>query len=846
MDARIRWVTILAASLAANGVRAQAVVEAPSNSSAQMEPSPKPSSNSDANEESPSFPAIEGVDGQILPPEIQRELEEAIRKKIGDLSPESIEKIVPEAVRRANTGDIIVTGQKPRGAVISDVPPERTLNAVDIRASGADTVAELLNVLGPQLASDRGRDNGGSIVLLNGKRVTNFLEVARIPTEAIERTEVFPEDVALSYGFSAGQKVVNVVTYEKFGTQIGGLSFGGPTDGGRSTLNLTSDVLRIRSDARVNIDASYERSTNVRESERGIEQLAGANSTGQFRTLLPMSERYTINGAISRPLIDGIMLTLNGRFAAVRDDALVGLGRAGPLNRDSDTSAGNLTTSLSGIINKWLWTLTGGYDFNLGKTLTDGQISGRDLGRSMAETIRADFLLNGSPFALPAGPIFISLRSGFELRDFSSRSSIGGVMQQASVARDQGSVRASVDLPITGQRSETLPWLGQLSFNLNADITSLSDFGVLTTFGYGLRWAPVEALNILASVTSQDGAPTVEQLGAPLITTPNANIFDFIRGETVDIIRVTGGNPRLREDNRYVVSIAASAAPFSKTDLKFRVNYTDIRIDNPIFNFPIATEAIQEAFPERFQRDASGRLARIDSRAVNFRRANQRQIRWGIDFTETLDKIPPWLRNAELRSRPVGSDPEVSSRSDSIVIKAEPGSALAKSVESLTSRLTFNLTHVWRLKDAVVVQDGITELNLLNGAGLDQRGGRSRHEIEFQAGAFKRGVGARLSARWQSSTFIRGQPVGSSAGASDLHFSQPLIFNINLFANLEDRLKGKFSKVLKGSRVSLSITNILNRRQKVRDEEGITPQSYQPAFFDPLGRVVSISYRKRF
>lgn len=845
MDAKFRWAAILVAGLSENNVFAQATVEAISSPSDQTQS--KPSADGVTDKDKSLRPPIESVDGQILPPEIQRELEEALKEKAGDLSPEeAIQKIAPEAIKRSSTGDIVVTGQRPRGSVLSDVPPEQTLSAVDIKASGATTIAELLDVLGPRLDSDRGRGNDGPIVLLNGRRVTNFLEIARIPTEAIERTEVFPEDVALSYGFSAGQKVVNIVTYENFSTQIGGLSFGGPTDGGRSTLNLTTDFLRIRGDSRINVDANYERSGNVLESERGIDQLPGAEGQGRFRSLLPKSERYSFNGAVSRPLIDDVMFTLNGRFAVVRDEALVGFGRTSALNRDSDTHTGRLATSLSGLIDKWLWTFTGGYDFNRSNTLTDSQFPARDQGLSKTETVSLDFLLNGSPFVLPAGPILASIRSGFEVRDFSSRSSIGGIVQQSSITRDQGSVRASIDVPLASQRSEILPWLGQLSINVNADVTNLSDFGKLKTFGYGLSWSPVTALSILASVTNQDGAPTVEQLAAPVVATPNANIFDFVRGETVDIIRLTGGNSRLLEDNRRVVSIAASAAPFSNTDLKFRVNYTDIRIDNPVFSFPIATQVIQDAFPERFQRDAGGRLVSIDSRAVNFKRANQGQIRWGIDFTRALDKIPPWLRNAKLRRVPVGSDPVTNTASDRIVINAAPGSALAKGVESFTSRLTFNLSHIWRLKDSIIVREGTTELNLLNGAALDQRGGRPRHEIEFQAGAFKRGIGTRIAVKWQSTTFIRGLPLNPIGGASNLRFSQPIIFNINLFANLKESTKGNVPSFLKGSRLNLSVANILNSRQNVRNDNGLTPLNYQSAFLDPLGRVISLSFRNKF
>ena len=51
---------------------------------------------------------------------------------------------------------------------------------------------------------------------------------------------------------------------------------------------------------------------------------------------------------------------------------------------------------------------------------------------------------------------------------------------------------------------------------------------------------------------------------------------------------------------------------------------------------------------------------------------------------------------------------------------------------------------------------------------------------------------------------------------------------------------------LRGMRVSLSIDNLFDARQQVRDRLGATPLSYQPGYLDPLGRSVRLSVRKLF
>ena len=51
---------------------------------------------------------------------------------------------------------------------------------------------------------------------------------------------------------------------------------------------------------------------------------------------------------------------------------------------------------------------------------------------------------------------------------------------------------------------------------------------------------------------------------------------------------------------------------------------------------------------------------------------------------------------------------------------------------------------------------------------------------------------------------------------------------------------------MRGARVTLSVSNVFNSRQRVRDATGVTPISYQPDYLDSLGRTVRLSVRKLF
>lgn len=746
-----------------------------------------------------------------------------------------------------NLAEIRVTAPRPRGSVIVDVAPERTFSPIDIRAFGASTVEELLDGLGPQISSSRGRQDSGPVTLLNGRRVSNFLEVARIPTEAIERVDIFPEELALSYGYRADQKVVNIVTFERFRSTVAQVAAALPTEGGRETGSGSASQFAIRGDTRFSFGADYSGARRLLESDRNVRQLSETPDAGQFRTLLPQTERIALNGLVSAALLNGVSSTINGRFETVESESLIGQGRAGALERDSRTRTLQLGTTQSGQSGRWLWNFTGNYNRASSSTLTDvgDTIAGREEARSVSALTTAELVLAGPLLDLPAGPISASLRGGAGARDFSSTSLRSGKEQNVRLSRDTGALQASLSLPILSSRADG-PDLGSLSANVNLELEHLSDFGRLQTFSYGMSWAPFRAISLTASVTREEGAPTVEQLGGPLVVTPNVRTFDFTRREVVDITRTFGGNRDLLSDDRRVISLGLNVRPLSDTDLAFSMDYVATRIDDPIASFPIATPELEAAFPDRFTRDGQGRLLQIDGRPLNFAGSSQKQLRSGINFTRPLGSTPPLPSGMQsVGTRFYPSETEMRRRfpPGTQMTVVDPGSPMARRFETMTSRLFFSLYHTWRLEDEILLSPGGPQLDLLDGDALDVRGGARRHELEFQAGAFRRGLGARITVSWQSDAEVRS--AGGPAG--DLAFSELTTVNLNLFANLADQFGGVNAPAwLRGSRATISITNLFNERQSVRDEAGATPITYQPAYLDPLGRVFSISLRKVF
>ena len=132
---------------------------------------------------------------------------------------------------------------------------------------------------------------------------------------------------------------------------------------------------------------------------------------------------------------------------------------------------------------------------------------------------------------MPAGPANVTFRLGADTRNLDSRARRGTTVTASDLSRTRGSGSVNVDLPIS-RRNKDFSALGNLSLNANAEVENLSDFGTLTTVGGGLFWSPVNRLNLIASVTREEGAPSLQQLGDPVLVTPNSRIFDYRTGQT--------------------------------------------------------------------------------------------------------------------------------------------------------------------------------------------------------------------------------------------------------------------------------------------------------------------------
>lgn len=898
--------------------------------------------------------------------------------------------------------DIVVRGARLPGAVVGDIPPDQQLTPADIRSYGVSSVADLLAELAPQTRSGRG-GGGAPVVLVNGKRVSGFAEIRDLPTEAILRVDILPEEVALKYGYRADQRVVNFVLRPRFQAVTVELESRFATEGGTALPEGEFNLIKITKGRRISLHADYQDRSALTEAERGIQFQPGRFATGgnitglgggpidpalsaltgspvttagvpnvaatrpltlndvvatanvanvtdptPFRTLQPAGRTFGASGTYATTIFGDVSATFNGQFGASDSRASFGLpgvtltvptgnrfspfswdvvvSRAvgdgvGALGQNTSTLVGHLGVTLNGTLGRWQWSLISNYDRIDSDTITDTGLDVSDFqarvrandatanpfslltpavfdalpgNRATSTSNRGelDALINGTVLKLPAGDLTASFRFGGNTIGFDNSSFRNGIAQNGRVSRDIANGQANIDIPLTSRSKGFLDPVGTLSANFNIGYDQLSDFGTLRTIGYGVNWAPIGAIQIIASVTDQDSAPTPQQLGNPQITTPNVVVFDFARNENALVSVVSGGNNALLRDNRLVKRLGLTVKPFSKNDFVLTASYVDSRTDSPIASFPSITAAIEAAFPDRFQRDAGGRLLRVDQRPINFAQTSRSELRVGFNFSQPIkSKIQKQIEAFRAGKGPnpfVGLTPprgSVFGQGGGIGGPGGPGAPGGSGSPvgagqagrpggggpggggfggggfggggfggggrpggpgggAGGGRLQFALYDTIHFTNRVQIGAIGPTLDLLNGDTIGNNGGQPRHELEAQAGYNNNGLGLRFSANWQSGTRVIG---GTPLVPSTLNFSPLATANLRLFADLGQRLDlVKKYRWMRGMRVVLALDNLANTRQRVTDATGVTPISLQPAYLDPLGRSIRLSVRKLF
>ncbi|APG63167.1 hypothetical protein LPB140_10615 [Sphingorhabdus lutea] len=285
---------------------------------------------------------------------------------------------------------IIVTAERLPGAVITDVQPINELTEADIASYGASSTAELIQALAPQTASSRGRGDGAPVILLNGQRISSFRELRDLPPEAIRQVQIFPEELALQYGYRADQRVVNLILKSGFSAFNFDVDYGQTGNKGQNDVEWENSFTSIGQKIRLSLKSEYATNNAITEDERDIispsaslpyalggavsgllpngeidpalssltgnttsqilapvsinpnltdfaaqSQIIDPNAVQPFRTLSPSQDRFAVNGTISYALAPRTKLTANASYELTDKNSLNGLSQVSLLLPDS-------------------------------------------------------------------------------------------------------------------------------------------------------------------------------------------------------------------------------------------------------------------------------------------------------------------------------------------------------------------------------------------------------------------------------------------------------------------------------------------------------------------------------
>ncbi|MFN3620945.1 hypothetical protein [Sphingorhabdus sp.] len=581
---------------------------------------------------------------------------------------------------------------------------------------------------------------------------------------------------------------------------------------------------------------------------------------GQYRTVRPAQRTHEMSLSANTPLTSWLSASLTGRIEQNAYTSLQGLRAAvfvlptdspfspftrpvaiaryfeeDPLAGKSKYLRGNVGLALNATRGNWQITARGDYRYSRFKSKSQRQrqspttpilldVSAPNpfgelssglvdlyLDRSSSTNKNSAFALSatGPVVNLPAGPVRANLnaslrhigQSGFNENPFFSSS--------RSLDRHERAGQASIEIPLTSRENKTLAAVGDLSVTLDYGITDVRKLGAIRRHGVALNWRPIERITLQGSLNKQRLLPEAEQIGEAVIVSEGVRFFDVVTGETLDVSQISGGNPDLLPEKVLTRRLSATAMLLPRINLQFNAEYLATKRSNPISSLPPTSIDLIAAFPERFIRDADGRLVTVDARPVNFERRSSEQFRWGINLAAPLYDITP-------------------SQAPSVRGKSRP-------------RLQASIGHSINLADQLVARPGFSVVDLLDGGAIGFGGGGTRHTVDAGVNLSDREVGIRLNASWRSASRLN---LGTLSAPTQLRFSSLALVNIRTFADLQQL--GANEKWLKGTRLSFGITNAFNKRQRVIDNEGNTPLRYQRGYRDPVGRAIEVEIRKAF
>jgi outer membrane receptor protein involved in Fe transport len=203
--------------------------------------------------------------------------------------------------------------------------------------------------------------------------------------------------------------------------------------------------------------------------------------------------------------------------------------------------------------------------------------------------------------------------------------------------------------------AEGLSWAKSLELNLAARETGYSTSGDVTTFKFGVEYAPIDDIRFRATRSRDIRAPNLNDLYAAGTSGTN-NITDPFLNKTYVDLTITSGNKNLKPEVATTNSVGAVFQPTFFPGFNASVDYYNINISNGVGSLN-QTQIVNNCFAGQtiycasITRDpATGLITTVNTTSFNL--ASQEAD--GIDFEasysgEVSDFVPGWGGGFSLR-----------------------------------------------------------------------------------------------------------------------------------------------------------------------------------------------------
>ncbi len=679
------------------------------------------------------------------------------------------------------------------------------------------------------------RRNGGRpfSIIINGRRLSDISDLREVPLEALAEVEILPTTSASKYGFPVTDQILNLVLKEHFAAISADAGARVPTEGGGKTGNAALRYINIEKERRFNASASWQgtEALAARDRRHLLEDGADDSVLTPYRSLLPSSRILALTAGLATPvgsvsfnisgsLNDSVSHQLSRFFQAdAPTDAGLGSNPANNINTravidNSHAHSYQLGTSASGAINRINWSaeLTGNVTRSrttsepsrlliVGLSHDDSATAVPDryvplIISSNSSTLGAALTANTPLIALPAGELALNARVSAETQHLSSGEG-SGPSRRHSFRQSRRRIHAGAEIPILGPDLPVVGFLGNLSMSVSGDWEWISQGERLPSYNSALEWRPKDFITVSLSRSRTRSAPILVRTNDPVIYSPGVLVADLVSGEYVLVMRISGGAPDLRATSESEGTARLTVnKTFGATNGSASFEYSSVETANPVVLTAYPSILFQSLFPDRFARDADGRLTAIDTRPFNALSERRKVVRSNLHLSGHTG-------NAEGEGAGDPLDWDLSA------------------------------THEWTLRDVMNPSAEATSINLLK-TPLDAVQGTPRHKLNLEASATYRQMAIQIGARWRSGADVKDI---SAAERGSIRYAAFWTADAEISWTLRNSRSTNASRAW---RMWLSVENILNRRLSVRDSSGRTPLAFQPAFLDPIGRSLTI------